>query len=58
MYSADDPAGNSFVESPSGKPEEDSQLTVEYYDRTNEQTRAIGLSTGNEIPQELTVPLW
>ena len=46
LHRADDPAGNSFVEPAAGPAGKDPLLRVEYYDRTLEQTRAIGLSTG------------
>jgi hypothetical protein len=43
---ADDPAGNSFVEPGAGSAGKDTLLRIEHYERTLEQTRAIGLSTG------------
>ena len=46
---ADDPAGNSFVEGPEAAAGRDPLLSVEHYDRTPEQSREIGLSTGADV---------
>lgn len=40
----DDPAGNSYLESPNGNRQADAALQVEHYDRTREQAEAVGLS--------------
>ncbi|KAK9806531.1 hypothetical protein WJX73_007900 [Symbiochloris irregularis] len=40
----DDPAGNSFVESPDGNAPADAALQIEHYERTKEQAAAVGLS--------------
>ena len=39
----DDPAGNSYVESTTGRLEQDPLIRVEHYERTRQQQQAIGL---------------
>ena len=41
-------AGNSYVESPEGKPELDELLTVEHYERTRQQQIDVGLLPGDD----------
>ena len=40
----EDPAGNSYLESPNGDVQSDTALQVEYYERTRQQAEAVGLS--------------
>ena len=40
----DDPAGNSFIESPDGNARADTALQICHYERTREQATAVGLS--------------
>lgn len=44
----DDPSGNSYVESYESDPSRDQKLKVELYDRTTEQSEALGLKVENE----------
>ena len=44
----DDPSGNSFIENPYA-PQTDPGIKLEYYDRTREQTEAMGYSVENQI---------
>ena len=49
----DDPAGNSFIETPEGKLDDDPQLVVEKYERTKEQREELGLLVSDdELDQE------
>ena len=44
----DDPSGNSYVQSYEALPEEDAILRVSHYERTREQSRAIGLKIDDD----------
>lgn len=43
-FVVDDPAGNSYLESPDGDVQADAALKVRYYERSREQAEAVGLS--------------
>ena len=53
----DDPAGNSYLESPHGNIQEDRALSVEAYDRTREQAAAVGLSVLGGGQEEAATPV-
>lgn len=44
----DDPSGNSFVENKLA-PKADPNLTVEYYERSEDQNKQLGLSATGEV---------
>ncbi|KAL3137445.1 hypothetical protein ABBQ32_006965 [Trebouxia sp. C0010 RCD-2024] len=44
----DDPAGNSYVESPGGNPHQDAILQAEHYDRSHQQQIDVGLLAPEE----------
>ena len=48
QFVLDDPAGNSYIESPDGDVPADTALRVEHYERTREQSMAVGLSVPDE----------
>ena len=43
MLILDDPAGNSYIETPADSHEKDPLLQLEHYERTPEQAEGIGL---------------
>ena len=44
--------GNSYIESPDGRPDLDDLITVRHYDRTQQQAAEIGLlSAPSEVPE-------
>ena len=44
----DDPSGNSFVENKLA-PKEDPNLTVEHYERSEDQNKQLGLTATSEV---------
>ena len=44
----DDPSGNSYVENKLA-PEADPQLTVEHYDRSEQQNKQMGIVTASKV---------
>ena len=46
----DDPSGNSFVENKM-VPHKDTNLTVEHYERSEDQNRMLGLITATQVSE-------